>query len=810
MKKAWLILCVSVLIISGCKFHHYNRKLENTGQHVIENVRRFYLEDLNGDSQDEIILIQEPQTGISEITVRDKGFQVFSQLNYNAEVNYISFNDLDGDGEQEIFLSGKNASDEIFITQVNYEWKKELNRNTKELFSVDSRNELPAGVRDFCCFVVKGKDDIDNDGVNELFLAGLSGFSCYPRGIWVIDSKTGEEKWHYELASNFRSFLYKDLDGDGEEEIIISTQAFKNHSNIVNQMDDRHSYLLIFSKKGELLLKEEMVRGYSRLDSFAEDIDGDGAIELIMVKTTWGNQHERNGVSLYRWIKGRLILVREHQLEEAFARKSTVICQDIDNDGRQELFILTAEHELLLFNNMLEIIARNRSADLARICRVADLDNDGSYEAVCVSLDGSLVILDKALNCKLIDSNEDRSPSKIEIYDPGFGKKKQIMVNDSAKFSSYECIHLGFWQMVYWKLILIAFLVVSGIVFVMKFIFFKNSKTVGKSMLDSFSAGVLVLNRKERVVFANKKMEELCGKVNLEKKLLGNMGKLAGQLNVEYQKYKESGLSIYQNEYTLRDEGQHLEIQISDLEEPEGYILIKVSDKTDMVELQIKADWAETARGLSHGIRKHLNNILLATEQIAVINDPKVKNLTPIVLEEISNLKYFVQSFQRFTELKTLQLQLLDTNKLISEYLEAKLTELPDRIRFTSEIEHDLPWIEVDNIRFSEVVDNLINNAIEAIADKGKIIFKAYRWEEGINDVNFCLEISDTGCGMAEDIKKNIFVPYFTTKTSGTGIGLPLVMKMMNEFGGKVEFESKQNVGTTIRLVFPAVTRGRI
>ena len=402
------------------------------------------------------------------------------------------------------------------------------------------------------------------------------------------------------------------------------------------------------------------------------------------------------------------------------------------------------------------------------------------------------------------------SSAKIEIYNPGFGEKKQVMIYEAGKFRFYECCNVGFWQMIYWKLFLLVIILLTIIVFVIRYIQLANYREINSYLFDTLTSAVLVVNRKNRILFANRQMEELCGKGKLDNQNLENVGKFAHILRAEYNQYLNSGVTEYQNKLIVPFIEQHLEINICRLKEKAGLYMIKISDRTDMMQMKEKADWAETARGLSHGIRKHLNNILLASEQIAVCEDKRVKTLSPIVMDEINNLKYFVQSFQRFTELKKLHLQLLDTNELIKQYLEAKLTEFPDRIRFTSEIEHDLPWLKIDKIRFAEVLDNLLNNALEAIEEEGKIILKAYRWEENSNVVKFCLEISDTGCGIPAGFLKNIFVPYFTTKASGTGIGLPLVKKMMNEFEGSVEAESKSEVGTTIRLVFPAYTKGKV
>ena len=807
MKVAEFFFILFILLIVSCRLHDYPQTLVEESQHSKKEVSRFEVIDLNDDGEDEILILREKVNEFSEIILLDHNFVTLSQLNYLADINRISYCEVTGDSEQEIFVSGVSPNGEIFLNQVHYDWKQALHRSEKPLLLKIRQDKLPIGKRSYSNFGVEGMLDIDDDGTQKLVIRGAAGFACYPRGLWLIDAKTGEEKWHYEIAGNIKSINFADLGQDGDIEFILSTEANKNQSNIINQTDDHHSYLIVLNKNGETLFREELSRGYSKINSFLEDVDGDGNYEIIAVKTTWGKQQERNGISIYQWSNDRLSLLREKQFEIPFSRNGGVYCEDLDNDGKSEIFVITAENELLVFNNDLEVVGRFDKIALRYLIGILDLDCDGNKEIVCVSIEGNLMVLDKNLQCIMKYDERDISEATVKIFDPGFGKNKQILVYQASNFTFYDYKPVGFSQVFYLKLIIMFLAFIFVIIILRNYFRTKHFIKISTNILDNLQTGVMVVNNNGRIIFSNEQMTEILGtKYRRNRKLFD----VCLPVSNEYKKYCASEKTEQKIKLDYLQNNRNLEIHFKSLKDKSGCVMIAISDQTDILQLQEKADWAETARGLSHGIRKHLNNIQLATEQIATNKDSKIQRLSPVIKEEINNLKYFVQSFQRFTELKKLRLQLLDTNELIKQYLEAKLTEFPDRIRFTSEIEHDLPWVKIDKIRFAEVLDNLINNALEAIEEEGKIILKAYRWEENSNVVKFCLEISDTGCGIPADILKNIFVPYFTTKASGTGIGLPLVKKMMNEFEGIVKAESKSGVGTTIKLVFPAYSREEV
>ncbi|MDP3929227.1 MAG: HAMP domain-containing sensor histidine kinase, partial [Bacteroidota bacterium] len=107
-------------------------------------------------------------------------------------------------------------------------------------------------------------------------------------------------------------------------------------------------------------------------------------------------------------------------------------------------------------------------------------------------------------------------------------------------------------------------------------------------------------------------------------------------------------------------------------------------------------------------------------------------------------------------------------------------------------------WFDMSYL--NRTLTNLIKNACQAIPEDrvGQIDIKVYT-----QDTNVCFEVKDNGTGISEDKKAKIFMPYFSTKVIGMGLGLPIVKSMVESGGGQISFESAEGIGTTFLVQIP-------
>src|SRR6185436_17886027 len=121
-----------------------------------------------------------------------------------------------------------------------------------------------------------------------------------------------------------------------------------------------------------------------------------------------------------------------------------------------------------------------------------------------------------------------------------------------------------------------------------------------------------------------------------------------------------------------------------------------------------------------------------------------------------------------------------------------------------------LPEVMVDRSIIVRALVNLIENALQAMPDGGALAVSARAANGPTGDARVVIEVRDTGCGIPDALLPRLFEPYFSTKSGGTGLGLGLARRAVEEHGGTLELRSREGQGTVVTLALPAavVTTG--
>ena len=176
--------------------------------------------------------------------------------------------------------------------------------------------------------------------------------------------------------------------------------------------------------------------------------------------------------------------------------------------------------------------------------------------------------------------------------------------------------------------------------------------------------------------------------------------------------------------------------------------------------------------------------------------DRKLRETTNTLLEQIDILSNIATAFSNYAKLPQKNIEMFNIKELILNTINLYDNNQNINIVFQEENESDY-IINSDKNNLSIVFGNIIKNAIQAIGKKedGNILIK-------IKDVNkyYNIEISDNGCGIKEEEKKKIFMPNFTTKSSGMGVGLSIVYDILETLESDISFESEVGVGTIFRI----------
>jgi signal transduction histidine kinase len=180
--------------------------------------------------------------------------------------------------------------------------------------------------------------------------------------------------------------------------------------------------------------------------------------------------------------------------------------------------------------------------------------------------------------------------------------------------------------------------------------------------------------------------------------------------------------------------------------------------------------------------------------------DPNKKYLE-IIIKEVARLEKMVKAL---VELKTSVIsykELANANELIAEVMEQFQQRLASReIEVTTELMEDLPLVSADRDHLKLALGNIVENSIEAMDGMAE---KTLRITSGMDDGWVVIQVSDTGKGIPKEEIKNIFDPFFTSKTSGPGLGLTFALKIIQEHRGAISVESEPGRGSELTIRLP-------
>jgi nitrogen fixation/metabolism regulation signal transduction histidine kinase len=229
---------------------------------------------------------------------------------------------------------------------------------------------------------------------------------------------------------------------------------------------------------------------------------------------------------------------------------------------------------------------------------------------------------------------------------------------------------------------------------------------------------------------------------------------------------------------------------------PQGARLMVFDDITEVVSAQRSAAWSEVARRLAHEIKNPLTPIQLSAERLQQKLEPKLEGADQAMLtravdtivNQVQAMKALVNEFRDYARLPAAQLTPLDLNALVREVLQL-YAQAQESGRLHCDLSTELPNILGDGTQLRQVIHNLVQNGLDAVADRkdGHVTVRteAARTEHGgVRAVR--LQVIDNGPGFSDKVLKRAFEPYVTTKTKGTGLGLAVVKKIADEHGARV------------------------
>ena len=358
----------------------------------------------------------------------------------------------------------------------------------------------------------------------------------------------------------------------------------------------------------------------------------------------------------------------------------------------------------------------------------------------------------------------------------------------------------------------------------------QNAKAHLESVLANMSAGVMVLDSEFRLVTCNDSVERILQQAGVT--LVGqplaqvegmqefasavinafsaqsaqsaagrNVARLHWQRQIEISR---PGGGADDNDQILLARGSRLP-----LETGAGYIVV-FDDITDVISAQRSIAWGEVACRLAHEIKNPLTPIQLSAERLQMKLEPKLagadvellNKASTTIVNQVAAMKRMVDDFRDYARTPPAVLQPLDLNSLVEEILHLYVGDEDHHI-IHANLAPALPMIMGDETQLRQVIHNLLQNAQDALAEhppagqepRIDVVTEGiiYQSADGGTRIAVRLAISDNGPGFAPKILARAFEPYVTSKAKGTGLGLAMVKKIIEEHGGRIDIQNRDD-----------------
>jgi nitrogen fixation/metabolism regulation signal transduction histidine kinase len=345
----------------------------------------------------------------------------------------------------------------------------------------------------------------------------------------------------------------------------------------------------------------------------------------------------------------------------------------------------------------------------------------------------------------------------------------------------------------------------------------ESARTHLQTILDSLTAGVIVFDGERRIDTVNPGATRIL-KLPLSAyrgRPLADVPGLAELAQAVWRRFElhtsspEAGeRDHWQDSFDLPTAGGDIvSLLIRGAVLPGDARLMVFDDISEVVSAQRSAAWSEVARRLAHEIKNPLTPIQLSAERLTHKLHAKLgaddgallQRSVATIVNQVQAMKQLVNEFRDYARLPAAQLQVLDLNALVSEVM-ALYGGPIEQGRLVAQAAPGLPAVVGDATQLRQVIHNLVQNALDAVADRTdgrvRISTEAARGDDGaVRAVR--LNVVDNGPGFADKVLKRAFEPYVTTKSKGTGLGLAVVKKIADEHGARVRIANATEPGTS-------------
>jgi len=787
--------------------------------------------DLFGDSLKESLHYQPARVLLDPpfFEIEDINGNVLSRINLNMNCRIqgtISFHDVAGDDKKEIFVPIlKNDSLFFYVYTINSATELVLLNHIK-IAHGQSRTgkdgqflEWDAGIGE-TYFI-----DINNNGKKELISMVRTPFALYPRGVFIHSYPAGE------FIDSFTSGAYPgkpyvaDFDDDGFYEMVFRNSTPTNGAN-ANGFSDLYPHLFVL-QLGPDTIQLQHVEQLSDLIGteywlFNENIIGDAEKEFIAIRTESDN-NSKGQIRIYNSSADSLLYKRDYPFLIA-----TVIPINVPNDPHAKILASTKDSLLLLIDDSLRADILCKLPETVNVMEQKfDVDKDGDKEITMCGknqnflLNSDFKVMAMLPGWQLLATRKQTHTSPVQYILSGRSNSIGVTLHKNRYYWLER--HLRPFSVL---LLATIFLLILTLGFKEHQQHLAIERYV-EHILQTDSRAIAIFDDRFRLLKNNQQFDEFfdypnsTGRTRNIFDLLqehGEVIRLFAAWRHGYNHIRRHSLvkiSTEKGEKTLRMSIDPVPRSLM----ARRVFQLSFEDESVRAELEKAKSWTKLAQRVAHDLKNPLGSILLIIQKMrTLINrkpddlDHQLENNFSKIEGRIESLRVLTRNFMKFTNLEEPQFAVVDLSAFLQQALDTLKLACPPDIRITRRFAKDNLKVSLDAEQMQSVIENLVNNAIDAMPEGGRISVSTRLAQhlqitphDGQPRKYAIIEIRDDGQGIPVDVLDRIFEPNFSGAKESSGLGLAIVQKIVTDHQGQIEVESEPGAGSIFSIYLPAL-----
>jgi len=815
-RKRWYVFAgILALFLSAglCTFLYFTQlpyKMELTFKGPKPLRYHVLYRDLNHDGISEKMHIgKDPTETIYKLIVMKYDETAYDQFNFGEFITarWLIFGDYTGDGFDEIFVFSK-TDDSLFLSIVDPLNKRWI---LKRHFITRAIRYNPAGEWDVK-MIGGGLIETQPGKKKELIFYVQTAFAIYPRTVYRFNIEKRKITHAFSTEATFIDIMFTDLNGDGNTEIVLTAGASGNVHFPAKYIDDRN-WLFVLDTKLKPIIPPRSFGEYPGM--LYPEIIYKNNRQYLFLSNSYGGA--KTPYFSFYLLDDQWKIVRRKRFYGRIIRNHIFFNNDFSfffvlKDTRYNIYNLSSDFEILKKKKFDEII------DLPLFY---DIDDDGTKELI-ILIDRYFNIFDR--NFKLL------AKSNVEItflddlwsvrYNSLTGEKElsvmglntiyRFAVVRNPLYGALPWIFLGSWVGFFLlinvghTLILMLFIFIS---------FFYHS-------LQRSPRAILILNGEGLIKFVNGKFAPM---LQIFQPVKRNQHyreflKERPQLQQVLEQALNTGKAVTEKISIIDSQGQFEgEMSVTPVFFPLGLFkifFVEIMDFTETVLSERLQVWSKSVQKMAHDIKTPLSSVVLNLHALQLrlqqgenLKREEILDDIETMRSELEKVHKLTRNFLKFIDLENPHFQFFDLGEIIQRAIQRFRDMKMKKVEFVISVDDDLEYVWGDPEQIELVFHILFENAIDAMQGKG-VIRTNVTLAQNLSDFNrrfVEIEVSDTGPGIDEDIRDRIFQPYFSTKADGTGMGLAIAKKIIEDHGGIICIIPGRKLGTVFRISLPII-----